>query len=540
MKIKFFLILIIILASLIRLVELTKYPAGFNADEAALGYNAYSLLLTGRDEHGHSWPVNLESFGDFKPALYTYLLIPLVKFFGLHELVVRLPAAISGILAVAVIYFLGRELINEKFALLASFVLAVSPWHIHFSRGAWEVNLASTLLLIGVWALLKWQKTLSLKFLLTFAFTFSLSLYAYQSARIIAPLLGLGLGLLNLRQLIKKPSHLVLACLFGLLLSAPLLVSLITTDAASRFSGVGLLADEGPLNRTKELRGQHSYWNSQLSRPLHNRPVIYSLQFASNYLDHFSPGFLFISGDVIERSKIPFMGQLYLVDLIFLCLGIIYLVKKEPQPAKYIFLWLFVAPVAAALTFQTPHALRSQNMIIPLTLILASGLYYLFQVVSRFKRLSYSLLLFTVTIYLWQISYFLHMYFVHYPQIYPAAWEYGFKELVPFVNSVKDKYQQILVTDKYDQPYILFLFYSQYPPQSFQNHHELTFRDKFNFSTVRDFDKYHFAATPWEKVRDIHSSLIVAAPEDIPEAGVNVIKTIYFPNRTPAFKIISN
>src|SRR3989338_88548 len=88
----------LILAAALRLFGLTRYPAGLNADEAALGYNAYSLLLTGKDEHGHSWPVNLESFGDFKPAGYAYLLIPFIKIFGLTEFAVRLPSAIFGIL----------------------------------------------------------------------------------------------------------------------------------------------------------------------------------------------------------------------------------------------------------------------------------------------------------------------------------------------------------------------------------------------------------------------------------------------------------
>lgn len=149
-------------------------------------------------------------------------------------------------------------------------------------------------------------------------------------------------------------------------------------------------------------------------------------------------------------------------------------------------------------------------------------------------------LCFLVISYFWQFTRYLHQYYIHYPRTYPAAWEYGFKELVPYVESVKDRYNRILVTDKYDQPYILFLFYSRYLPHEFQNNHQLTVRDKFNFSTVRNYDKYHFASTSWDKVRDIHSALIVAAPQDIPDVGVNVIKTIYFPNGSPAFKIVSN
>ena len=88
------LILILLLAAVLRLGAISSFPSGFNADEAALGYNAYSLLLTGRDEHGNILPVNLESFGDYKPALYSYLLVPLVRFLGLTVFAVRLPSAL--------------------------------------------------------------------------------------------------------------------------------------------------------------------------------------------------------------------------------------------------------------------------------------------------------------------------------------------------------------------------------------------------------------------------------------------------------------
>ena len=205
-------------------------------------------------------------------------------------------------------------------------------------------------------------------------------------------------------------------------------------------------------------------------------------------------------------------------------------------------MWLFIAPVASALTFQTPHALRSQSLVIPLTIISSAGLFNLVNIILKLKIknlkfIAYGILFFG---YFWQVSRYLHQYYIHYPQTYPFAWEYGFKELVAYTESVRDRYDQIMVTDKYDQPYILFLFYSRFPPAQFQGRHKLTLRDKYNFSTVREFDKYKFENTPWEKVRDIHSTLIVAAPEDIPEVGVNVVKTIYFPSNQPAFKIVSN
>ncbi len=555
---RYFLISILLLASALRLVGLSQYPSGLNADEAALGYNAYSLMTTGRDEHGHFLPINLESFGDFKPALYAYMLIPFIKVLGLTELAVRLPSALFGILAVYFIYLLCKELYlspnpsptqrakspdlvigegngrGEVLGLISALILAISPWHLHFSRGAWEVNVATTLLLIGVWFFLKWSKSHKSSFLVLSALHFVLSMYTYQSTRIIAPLLGLGLVALSFRDLISKSKQIFLSFLTLLILLTPLILSIVTSDAASRFSGVGFIADEGPLNRIKEFRGQYANPSNLFARAMHNKITIYGIQFLKNYFAHFDGNFLFVNGDIIQRNRIPETGLLYLFDFVFIALGLVYLIRNTRYKIQVILLWLLIAPIASALTFQVPHALRAQNMVIPLTILLSAGIYW---ITKKWKLIGICSL---CIVYLWLSARYLHQYYVHYPKTYPPAWEYGFKELVSYTEGIKDQYDKVFVTDKYDQPYILFLFYSKYSPQIFQADHELTFRDKFNFSTVRDYDKYHFESTPWDKVRDIHATLIVAAPEDIPEVGVNIVKTIYFPNGDPAFKIVSN
>lgn len=555
MKTKIILVAILVLSAVLRLYRLSDFPAGLNADEAALGYNAYSLMTTGADEHGHSWPVNLESFGDFKPALYAYLLIPFIKVFGLTEFAVRLPSALAGILSVYLIYLITKEIFENleivnsfqisnyklKIEDIAAFMLAISPWHLHFSRGAWEVNLASTFILIGLYNFLLYLKNKKFINFQLSTINFALSLYTYQSARIISPLLGIGLLILYFRQVIKQPRHLFIGFLTLTLTLTPLIISVVRSDAASRFSGVGFTSDPGPVNRINELRGQHPGGISAVfSKLLHNKPVIYTIQFAKNYLSHFDGNFLFVNGDTIARNKVPETGLLYLTDVLFIFAGIIYLLRHPGQNTKIIWLWLFVAPIAASLTFQVPHALRAQMMVYPMIIISSAGVYILLKSVLNFKYLSLICYLSFVICYSWQFTRYLHEYYVHYPQTYPAAWEYGFKDMVSYVNSVKDRYDKILITDFYDQPYILYLFYSQYPPQDFQNHHQLTVRDRYNFSTVRNFDKFEFTSTPWEKVRDIHSALIVAAPDDIPGVGVHVVKTIYFPNSQPAFKIISN
>jgi len=538
-----YLILILILAALLRFTALAVFPSGLNADEAALGYNAYSLLLTGKDEHGHLMPVNLESFGDFKPALYAYLLVPLVKVLGLTEFVVRLPSALFGVLCVFLIYVFVRQLMPNKSQAgsVSALFLAISPWHLHFSRGAWEVNVATTLILLGLVFFLRWLKSPRLPYLVAVMLSFSLSMYSYQSARVIAPILGLGLAACYFGTFWKNLKQSFLSLFMLVLFLTPFLVSIISSDAASRIGGVGLTADIGPVNFVQELRVQNIGPSSLVGKLLHNRPVIYSLQFIKNYLTHFEGNFLFVNGDVIERNRVPETGLLYFTDVILVAFGAAFLILNCSKYPKFriVWLWLATAPIASALTFQVPHALRAQNLVVPMIVLTSAGLIQIIRVFTH-PKIKFIVTLLLVVTYVWQFTRYLHQYYVHYPKTYPSAWEYGFKELVAYVAQNQSRYQKIIVTDKFDQPYSLFLFYLKYPPQQFQGNHKLTFRDKYNFSTVRDFDKYSFTNTSWDLVRDVHGSLIIAAAQDIPTVGVNIVKTINFPNGQPGFKIISN
>lgn len=538
MKYKMWLVIILVGAAGLRLYGITKFPQGLNADEAALGYNAYSLMLTGKDEHGHPWPVNLESFADFKPALYAYLLIPFIKVMGLTDLAIRLPSALAGIVSVGMVYLFVKEIMGEEYGLASAAVLAISPWHLKFSRGGWETNLATLMMIVGGFLIVKWLKQKQSKYLVGAAIVMVLSMYTYQSARLVSPLLVVGWLIFNWQWQWLKQKQIWITAIVTFVLLVPLALSIFTTSAGSRLTGVGLLSDEGPVNRSRELRGQHQDWNSLSSRIFHNRLVLYSIAFVKNYTDHFDGNFLFVNGDMIERYKIPETGILYLSDVLWVGLGVVFLILKKDKYKNMIWWWLLVAPVASGLTFQTPNSHRSLNMVIPMVILVAVGLVSFLKLVRK-TRIQNLVLVILAGLYIWQFARYLHQYYVHYPQAYPMAWDYGFNELVTYVESVQDNYNQILVTDKYDQPYILFLFYMKYPPQKFQVDHQLSPRDKFNFSTVKNFDKYHFGSTNWEEVRDTHSALIIAAPEDIPE-GENVVKTINFPNNQPAFKIVSN
>lgn len=539
---KLILVLILIIAFSLRFYRIWDYPA-LNADEAALGYNAYSLLLTGKDEHGNPWPLHFQSFDDYKPGFYVYLLLPFVKFFGLNELSIRFPNVLFGSLTILFVYLLLEEIFGKKdvyFPLISSFILAVSPWHIHFSRGAWEVNTSTFLIVLALYFFYKSIR--KKRFLFLFIFFLSLSLYTYHSARILVPFILVFLILSNWKGLsIRKYLKIYLvAGLFFTVLTLPLFLAFFKNEKIlARARGVGIFADLGPLNRANVQRGEHSKKTMPLAVFLHNKVVNYSLRIFQNYTRHYSGDFLFVSGDEVQRSKIPDMGILHLFEIITLGVGF-YLIAKNPKNWGIFLFWFLIGPIPASLTFQSPSALRSQNLTIPFAVVSGYGLAAIVKFFLNMKHfLKYILIVFTLFLVLYFIFYYLHMYYVHMARRYPFSSQYGVKELVLYLKDKRSFYEKFIVTDTYDQPYILFLFYLSYPPQKFQNEHLVSPRDEFGFSTVREFDKFVFTSLKdLEMIKNnFKNVLIVGTPSEIVN-DEGLLKRIYGSNGYEYFRVI--
>lgn len=533
------LIFIIVLASGLRLFNLADFPSGLNADEASLGYNAYSLLQTGKDEYGIPWPLTFKSFGDYKPGLYVYLTIPFIATFGLNELSVRLPSAILGIGTVLLVYFLALEIFQKKrTALLTSLLLAISPWHLHFSRGGWETNVATFFIVLGV---LLFIKGLSKPLLIFWSLVaFLLSMYTYQSPRLIVPVLVCVLTVVYAKRIVsslKKISVKVRLMLFLLLLilSMPLILQFTSSTATARFEGLSFVSDPGPGLRTNELRSDHQK-GDQLARLMHNKIVVYGSSFLGHYLDHFSPKFLFVEGDPIIRNKVPEIGQFYKLELVVLIIGLTVLIRSRLGHGKLIFIWIMVAPLASAMTYQTPHALRSLNMVIPLTLLVGLGFDTLINWSKvRWKKIALGLILIVLV---FEVFHYLESYYGHYSKRYPLAFEYGFKEMVEKLNKYEGSYEKVVITDKYDQPYILLLFFKGYDPAKYQPQANLSTRDKFNFGTVRNFGKYEFRSFDKGEASTSKGVLYIGTDQEVSEN--NVIDRVDFPSGKPAFLFMGN
>ncbi len=532
---------IILVAVFLRFYKLDQIPA-LNADEAAIGYNAFSLIATGKDEHGNPWPIHFQSFNDYKPGLYFYLVLPFVKLLGLNIWAVRIPGALLSTVCVFLIYLLVKELFkNERLAMISALFLAISPWHIHFSRGGWEVSTATTLMTAGIWLFIKsMNNKVRMKYLVYSIICLVASLYTYHAERVVVPLLGIILIFTYWKEIRGNFKKIFISGLVGIILVLPLVRDVTSGAVASRAAGVGLFADTGPLSRIEEQRGEQGNVNNVFGKVLHNKLTNYGLAFLSNWAVHYWGEFLFLSGDIIQRNRVPETGQLYLIDILFVSVGLIVVIKSFSREKAVVATWLIVAPVAAALTFQAPHALRSHNLVIPLIIIAAFGCNGILNFISKFKKaknIGYDLVAILI---IWGLARYEHMYWVHMTKEYPYSSQYGVKELVDYIETNQDKYKKILVTNRYDQPYILFLFYTKYDPIKFQNDHELTGKDQFGFSTVNHFDKYYFSTIKFQEAKtDNPNSLIVGTSDDIPKEA-NIVKDIYGSNGFLYFRIVAN
>src|SRR5258708_6551465 len=212
MKDKWFLIvflLIFFIGSSLRFYQLGNIPGSMDWDEVSFGYNAYSVLHTGKDEYGVAYPLAFRAFGEYKQPVYAYLDVLSVGLFGLNSFAVRFPSAFFGSISIIFVYFLTYELFRKyKFvknlALLSMLFYAISPWSIQFSRVAFEANVALSLVIIAVWSFLKGLSLRNNWYLYAATIVFCLSELTYISLKLIGPFLFISLLIYGFSYLKKE------------------------------------------------------------------------------------------------------------------------------------------------------------------------------------------------------------------------------------------------------------------------------------------------------------------------------------------------
>jgi len=529
MKYKWALLLFVVLiAGVLRLWNLGITPPSPDWDEAALGYNAYSILETGKDEYGTPFPLSLRSFDDYKPPLYMYLTVPSVAMFGLSLWSTRLPSAIMGILAVLGTYFLVFELFRKRDGghdqsitpLIASLLLAISPWHIQFSRIAFEANTGITLNIWGAYLLLRGRtssRALSLS-----AFLFGLSLYAYHSERIFGPLFVLLLGVLYWKELWANKQKVMTAIIVGVLTIIPLVIVFTNPTTLMRLKGTSSLSDQTALlSESVKLLEDDIQTGNKIGMLFDNRRIVWVKTVVDGYLSHFSFKWLFLNGD-LPRHHAPDMGLLYFFELPFLLWGMATIWKQGGRLAVLLFGWLVIAPIPASVTTGLPHAIRTLVFLPVFQIFTAIGIgeYIVWlKYGSKWKKIITPIV---IGFALLNFAYYLHMYFVHMDREYSDYWQYGYKQAVEYAEAHKGEYKKIVVSTKLEQPHMFFLFFTKYDPRQYQAEGGTA---SGGFAELKNhFDIYDFRPIQWEKEVKDGTTLYIGTPNEIPSGSLETIQ----------------
>lgn len=398
--------------------KLGTIPAGVYVDEAVVGYDAWSIIKTGRDHFGQLLPIYFKFFGSFTPGLFVYVESIFVYFLGLNAVALRLPSLISMLVLVIALYkFFKNENLTESkdnlWILMLFFV--VTPWVLFNARLGYETTFAFVLWSVGILN----YKNSRLSFVLI-----SLSTYASHGQRYLAPITILIIYFIYYFRN-KRNDKLFLGLLMAFVVQIPNILLMLTP----------------------------SFWVKSSS---------ITSSFVSQYLSYFSPINLFYKSDYDLQRSMPQMAIFFSWMIIPWTVGLYKFLTNSHRPVSRLIIALcLVSPIPAALANTNYSTQRALPLLLPYSIFILVGINYILSKFNKFIRLGIFVMFFIFSIILLGRSYF-----ILFPKQRCEAWNCGYDQVANLVLSNPDK--SILIDNSRIHADILMLFWLKYSPSSFQ------------------------------------------------------------------------
>lgn len=496
------LLVILVSATILRFIQLGKTPQGFYRDEAALGYNAYSLIETGKDEFGKKWPILFRSFNDFKTPVYTYLLIPIYKIFGMTTWSTRALSAAMGVIGSWFCFLLIKNISkNINLALISTLLLAISPWHLIFSRTSYETNVAFTFFVVSLWSFYKFKQ--NNKYLISAAIMAALSFLTYHSERVIVPLVYLVLFIKENKYIFAKKNLkiTIVALTLGFIIILPTLGLMTTPGFLSRLNSLSILS-----KNVKEPWGYNENLTGFKNKVLNNNLLLQIREFSSLYTSYFSPRYLFGLGDPEPRTSYPDLAPLLFWQLPFLIIGLIYFLNKtknDNKEFKFLMIILILAsPIPASITRDPFSSTRALPLVLPLNILIACGIY---KFLNKFKNLG---LIILISLILWSFGKIYLSVFKFNDYFRGLSWQNGVEKMIA---KIKSENLPIMIDSKGDI-YSQVLFFTRTSPREYQkDNFEVSEHDYYtnmNRNKVKKINNITIRTLDWGKDTQIEQILV--------------------------------
>lgn len=294
----------------------------------------------------------------------------------------------------------------------------------------------------------------------------------------------------------------------------PLVPHLMSKEGRLRFNEVNIFTNPIPveLANSRIQRDGGAWW----SKIINNRRVYYFEDYLKHFFDNFKGDFLFLRGDINSTFSTRRNGELYYLDLLLIISGLYFLWFKNRKLCIFFLLWLFAGVAPAGLARETPHALRTMNLLPTYQIFAAFG--FLF-ISSKMRKNIFKLIMPTTVIVLFFFDLFFYYNFYSYEQ--SKYFQYGYKELVNYIYKNKSQYDKIYISAIRGRPYIYFLLYGQIPAEDYLSESSVS-KDNFGFYNVTRFRNIYFVTGAFGSGA---GSLTIAAPEEFGnEKNLNIVK----------------
>lgn len=454
---------IIILGFLLRFISIEHNPPSMHADEADTGYTALTLIKTGMDPYGNSWPLHFQDQAyNFRAPLYTYATIPFVYLLGLNVLSERLPSVLFGVMLIACVYLLLKEFFkNEDISLLGAFLMAINPWGIHLSRTGLEVMLSVLLTTSGIllFEISKRKKY----FLILSTIAFSLFLFSYHPAKIFVPLIICVLVFLNFKNLIKKKFELIVSIV---IMGISVLVIghlAINGKGAAELHNVSIFDNER-AGKVVDMQRTNTEAPLSVSSLFSNKIVYYIREFSNVYAGPLSFNYLFLNGENNLDKGIGNYGQFHLFEFPAFIIGVYAVWKKNRKLFFLSLIWFFLALIPGGITKTGNYAYRDVNAIVPPLIFTSAGFVSFYSFVKRnnIKFVIGPFIIIAASLFV----YFIYNYYFSYPVYSRDWWGFSQKEALDYAINIPDS-TPVVIHGGLDWA-VLYAFYNNLEPVVFQ------------------------------------------------------------------------
>lgn len=444
---------------------LTSSPPGFYVDEASVGYNAYAISIDGRDEHGESWPLFFEAFGEYKNPVLIYLIAGAMRLFGSSVGIVRMVPSLVSVITAIVLGWLAYRIFHDRWLGLATFAVAGTlPWLFVIGRIGFEVSVlpaALGLFLLAWWNVDQERSRPRRQLLLAVLAGLSLgvAIYAYTTARLLVLILLTVLWAAYLGEWRRRWRPLTATSLTALASYLPMALwsRQHPGQLTARFDSISIFC-----RPASSCRAYPAIVGSTDDGRFF--PLVVAERLLRVYSADWSPSFLFYTGDPYGRHATGHGGLLYVTLAPLLIVGAVAVARHWREPFwRLIGLGAVLGGVPAALTVHPEHALRTIAVVPFLVIIMVLGAAELIRLLSGQRWIAVAL----GVAFLVEMGAFMTDYFTAYPSRQASWFDPGLETAIAIAERTPHQ-GPIQLSDRIDQAPIMFAFFSQQDPRTYR------------------------------------------------------------------------